>query len=142
MRRVVSGSDPQSLEASNIALPDEDLGERQHFVFYQDEGGLGATDESNAPLERIYYLGVIDILTPYTPLKKLEHVWKGLQADRVRRTVSSLSCKTLLTTRIRMVSQHKISPVPPAEYADRFFAFMKAIMRGGESPGPAHFKAE
>lgn len=29
-------------------------------------------------------------------------------------------------------SQHKISPVPPSEYGDRFFAFMKAIMRGGE----------
>ena len=36
--------------------------------------------------------------------------------------------------------QHKISPVPPAEYADRFFAFMRAIMRGGE--GGARFKAE
>lgn len=28
--------------------------------------------------------------------------------------------------------QHKISPVPPDEYADRFYAFMKAIMRGGD----------
>jgi 1-phosphatidylinositol-4-phosphate 5-kinase len=29
--------------------------------------------------------------------------------------------------------------VPPAEYADRFFAFMKAVMRGGE--GGERFKA-
>jgi 1-phosphatidylinositol-4-phosphate 5-kinase len=30
--------------------------------------------------------------------------------------------------------------VPPAEYADRFIAFMRAIMRGGG--GAARFKAE
>jgi 1-phosphatidylinositol-4-phosphate 5-kinase len=68
-------------------------------------------------MDVIYYLGIIDILTPYGGLKKCEHFWKGLSADR-----------------------HKISPVPPSEYADRFFGFMKAIMRGGE--GGARFKAE
>jgi hypothetical protein len=36
---------------------------------------------------------------------------------------------SLLTARCYL--QHKISPVPPAEYGDRFFSFMKAIMRGG-----------
>ncbi|KAG7095491.1 hypothetical protein E1B28_006230 [Marasmius oreades] len=87
--------------------------DKAHFVFYQDEGGLHATDEANDNMNIIYYLGVIDILTPYNGLKKIEHFWKGLSADR-----------------------HKISPVPPVEYADRFFRFMKAIMRngaGGES---------
>ena len=138
MRRVVRGSDPQSLGADNVALPDEDLGERQHLIFYQDEGGLRATDEANEDLDTIYYLGVIDILTPYTPLKKLENVWKGMRADRVS-TPSSLVplSRTLMLSR---ALQHKISPVPPAEYADRFFAFMKAIMRGGE--GPERFKSE
>ncbi|KAG6864334.1 hypothetical protein C0991_010366 [Blastosporella zonata] len=91
--------------------------DRQHFMFYQDEGGIRATDEGNYDMDIIYYVGVIDILTPYGGLKKLESFWKGLSADR-----------------------HKISPVPPAEYADRFLAFMKAIMRGGE--GGARFKAE
>ncbi|KAG5641740.1 hypothetical protein DXG03_004312, partial [Asterophora parasitica] len=91
--------------------------DRQHFMFYQDEGGLRATDESNEDMDAIYYVGVIDILTPYGGLKKLESFWKGLSADR-----------------------HKISPVPPAEYADRFLSFMRAILRGGE--GGARFKAE
>ncbi|KNZ72480.1 Phosphatidylinositol-4-phosphate 5-kinase its3 [Termitomyces sp. J132] len=91
--------------------------DRQHFMFYQDEGGLRATDETNFDMDVIYYVGVIDILTPYGGKKKLEHFWKGLRADR-----------------------HKISPVPPSEYADRFLAFMKAIMRGGE--GGARFKVE
>jgi 1-phosphatidylinositol-4-phosphate 5-kinase len=27
--------------------------------------------------------------------------------------------------------QHKISPVNPVEYGDRFFSFLQAVMRGG-----------
>lgn len=38
--------------------------------------------------------------------------------------------------------QHKISPVPPIEYADRFFAFMKAVMRGGEGGEPFKVKTD
>ncbi|KAJ7284798.1 hypothetical protein C8J57DRAFT_1052729 [Mycena rebaudengoi] len=119
MRRAMRESDPKRLGhgKGTIRLPEEDTGDRQHFLFYQDEGGLRATDEANEPLDKIYYLGVIDILTPYSTTKKLEHFWKGLSADR-----------------------HKISPVEPGEYADRFFAFMKAIMRGGG--GGERFKAE
>lgn len=36
--------------------------------------------------------------------------------------------------------QHKISPVPPAEYSERFLAFMKAIMRGGSLDYPLYHK--
>ncbi|KAK7685374.1 hypothetical protein QCA50_011236 [Cerrena zonata] len=117
MRRIMRESDPQRLGSGTIKLPDEDTGERQHFIFYQNEGGLRATDEANAEMDTIYYLGVIDILTPYNSLKKVEHFWKGLSADR-----------------------HKISPVPPTEYGERFFSFMKACMRGGE--GYSRFKSE
>ncbi|KDR79870.1 hypothetical protein GALMADRAFT_222809 [Galerina marginata CBS 339.88] len=109
MRRAMRSSDPKRLGKHTIRLPEEDTGDRQEFVFYQDEGGLRATDDNNDPMNTIYYLGVIDILTPYTFFKKVEHVWKGMKADR-----------------------HKISPVPPPEYGNRFFSFMKAIMRGGE----------
>ncbi|KIK51258.1 hypothetical protein GYMLUDRAFT_64937 [Collybiopsis luxurians FD-317 M1] len=75
----------------------------------EDEGGLRATDEENTDLATIYYLGVIDILMPWGTGKRIENFWKGLSADR-----------------------HKISPVPPVEYAEWFFKFMKAIMRGGK----------
>ncbi|KAG7448873.1 SAICAR synthase-like protein [Guyanagaster necrorhizus] len=109
VRRAMRESDPKRLGKGTIRLPEEDTGERQHFIFYQDEGGLRATDETNENMGTIYYLGVIDILTPYGVVKKLEHFWKGLSADR-----------------------HKISPVPPPEYAERFFTFMKAIIRGGD----------
>lgn len=85
MRRAMRSSDPKRLGKDTIRLPEEDTGggDRQHFLFYQDEGGLRATDEANDGLDTIYYLGVIDILTPYTGAKKLEHFWKGLKADRV-----------------------------------------------------------
>ncbi|KZT24886.1 SAICAR synthase-like protein [Neolentinus lepideus HHB14362 ss-1] len=118
IRKAMRESDPKRLDAAGgESLPECDTGDRQHFLFYQDEGGLRATDQANEEADTLYYLGIIDILTPYNTLKKLEHCWKGMQADR-----------------------HKISPVPPSEYADRFFAFMKAIMPGGE--GGERFKPE
>lgn len=87
VRRAMRNSQTKSFgEGKNpIKLPDEDTSgnDRAHFLFYQDEGGLRATDEFNDPLDTIYYLGVIDILTPWGPAKKLEGVWKGLSADRV-----------------------------------------------------------
>ena len=46
---------------------------------------MRATDERNKDLNTIYYLGVIDILTPYGTAKKAEHLWKGMSADRVSR---------------------------------------------------------
>ncbi|KAI9569849.1 hypothetical protein HD554DRAFT_2189255 [Boletus coccyginus] len=117
MKRAMRQSDPKRLGSDTLDLPEKDTGDRQHFLFYQDEGGLQATDEANRELDTLYYLGIIDILTPYSTVKRLEHFWKGLKADR-----------------------HKISPVPPHEYADRFFSFMKAVMRGGGGGG--RFKAE
>ncbi|KAH6918203.1 1-phosphatidylinositol-4-phosphate 5-kinase [Coprinopsis sp. MPI-PUGE-AT-0042] len=110
IRRAMRSSDPKRLaHDSSIQLPEVDSENKQLFIFYQDEGGMRATDENNDPLPTIYYLGIIDILTPYNTAKKAEHIWKGMKDDR-----------------------HKISPVPPAEYGDRFFNFMKAIMKGGE----------
>ncbi|KAH8113824.1 hypothetical protein DFH11DRAFT_277998 [Phellopilus nigrolimitatus] len=118
MRKAMRVSAPERLGAQDtLNLPEEDTGDRQQFIFYQDEGGLQATDEQNQAADAIYYLGIIDILTPYSFLKRAEHVWKGLSADR-----------------------HKISPVPPSEYGNRFFEFMKAVMRGGD--GGAKFKSE
>lgn len=65
-------------------LPLADSSDRRHFLFYQDEGGLRATDEANQNMDVIYYLGVIDICTPYNTKKRLEHFWKSMTEDRVR----------------------------------------------------------
>jgi 1-phosphatidylinositol-4-phosphate 5-kinase len=83
MRNAMRASDPKRLVEGAGGLDSQDAAERSHFVFYQDDGGLRATDETNTPLDTIYYLGVIDILTPYSTKKKFEHIWKGLKDDRV-----------------------------------------------------------
>lgn len=77
-------SDPKRLGKNTIRLPEEVTSAGHEFLFYQDEGGLRSTDDTNDPMETIYYLGVIDILTPYNLIKKVEHLWKGMRADRVR----------------------------------------------------------
>lgn len=72
-----------TVQGDDLILPEVDTGDRQQFIFYQDDSGLQATDEANELLPTLYYLGIIDILTPYSIVKRLEHVWKGFSADRV-----------------------------------------------------------
>lgn len=120
LKKAMRKLDPKAIgtDGDTMRLSDEEpVDDRQYLIFYQDEGGYRATDEINEPIDTIYYLGIIDICTPYNVVKKAEHFWKGLRADR-----------------------HKISPVDPIEYAQRFYHFLTAIMRGGE--GGERFKAE
>lgn len=76
------------------------------ILFYSDDGGFQATDANNEPLSEIYYLGVIDYLTPYTTFKRLETFWKSMSHPRIT-----------------------ISAIPASEYGDRFFAFMKKAVK-------------
>lgn len=117
VRQAVQRSDPKALSHKN-ALPEQDTSERRMFIFYQDEGGFRATGDENEDVGVIYYLGIIDILTPYTCVKVLENFFRGLQHDR-----------------------HMISAVPPVEYGDRFMAFIYSIIRGNdESKRPRMFE--
>ncbi|GAA5999096.1 1-phosphatidylinositol-4-phosphate 5-kinase [Rhodotorula paludigena] len=119
LRKAVQRSDPQALGGKH-ELPEHDNSERRLFLFYQDEGGMRATGDSNEDLGVIYYLGIIDILTPYTFAKRIEHFFKGLQHNK-----------------------HMISAVPPREYGDRFLAFIKSSIRGNdESTRPPMFENE
>ncbi|EGG11887.1 uncharacterized protein MELLADRAFT_46552 [Melampsora larici-populina 98AG31] len=108
LRKAVQQSDPQAFSEVN-RLPLKDHSERRHFTFYQDEGGFQATDGDNNSMPMIYYLGIIDILTPYSSVKRFEHFWKGLSHDK-----------------------HMISAVPPEEYGNRFLNFLLSIIRGGD----------
>ena len=69
---------------------------------------MRATDEANQNEDIIYYLGIIDICTPYNTVKKIEHFWKSMTEDR-----------------------REISCVDPDFYGERFLNFMKSIMRFG-----------
>ncbi|KAG0209797.1 Phosphatidylinositol-4-phosphate 5-kinase [Mortierella sp. GBA43] len=99
LRAAVKESDPVAIGPS--ALPSDAFSERKHCIFYADDGGLLSTNEQNDVSADLYYLGVIDILTPYNYVKKIEHFWKGLTQDK-----------------------HAISAVHPREYAKRFLGFM------------------
>lgn len=82
VRKAVERSDPKAI-GERDKLPDKDRSERRHFIFYQDEGGLRATTQTNEPIDTIYYLGIIDILTPYGIRKALENFFKGFVHDKV-----------------------------------------------------------
>lgn len=69
--------------------------------FYADEGGITATGEDDEVLPFVYYFGIIDCLTNYSVLKRMETFWRSLNHDR----------KT-------------ISAVPPKEYGSRFLSFV------------------
>lgn len=65
--------------------------------FYEkDQGGLASIDG-----QKIYFMGVIDILTGYNAKKKAEHFIKSIQHDS-----QTISC------------------VPPTQYAKRFTEFI------------------
>ncbi|RDA82945.1 hypothetical protein CP532_1442 [Ophiocordyceps camponoti-leonardi (nom. inval.)] len=111
LRQMIRQERPVPMGQASARMPDElDEGQsRSGFVFHQDDGGFRATHEDNAPAEEIYYLGVIDCLTHYGMIKKIEHFWKGLSSDR-----------------------RQISALPPDEYGDRFFNFIEGVTMSAE----------
>ncbi|KAJ6781703.1 hypothetical protein PWT90_05708 [Aphanocladium album] len=111
LRQMIRQERPVPMGQAFDKMPDE-LGEshsRPGFVFNQDDGGFRATHENNDPAEEIYYLGVIDCLTHYGMIKKIEHFWKGLSSDRTQ-----------------------ISALPPDQYGDRFYNFVEGITMSSE----------
>ncbi|CAO3609184.1 unnamed protein product [Cunninghamella echinulata] len=98
VRKAIAQANPDKLDLSE--LPD-DPEERRNCVFYSDEGGFQATDEMDQPTGLLYFMGIIDILTPYDTKKKTEHMFKSLTQDK-----------------------NAISAVKPSVYGDRFMGYM------------------
>ncbi|KAK2034825.1 phosphatidylinositol-4-phosphate 5-kinase [Colletotrichum zoysiae] len=111
LRNMIRHERPVPMGQSATQMPDElDEGHtRSGYIFNQDDGGFQATHEDNSPAEEIYYLGVIDCLTHYGMIKKIEHFWKGLTSDKT-----------------------KISALPPEQYGDRFYNFVEGITMSPE----------
>lgn len=109
LRMSLKRERPVPLDQAAAKMPEEILDERKFHVFYSDDGGFRATHENGQPGEEIYYLGIIDCLTHYGMVKRLEHFFKGLSHDR-----------------------NQISPVPPEGYGDRFVNFIKGITMSKE----------
>ncbi|KAL3472672.1 hypothetical protein BJX99DRAFT_212589 [Aspergillus californicus] len=104
LRMLIQKERPVPLDKATAKMPDEILDERKFHVFYSDDGGFRATHENGQPGQEIYYLGIIDCLTHYGTIKRLEHFFKGLSSDRTQ-----------------------ISPIPPEGYGDRFLNFIRRI---------------
>ncbi|KAJ5692152.1 hypothetical protein N7462_001575 [Penicillium macrosclerotiorum] len=109
LRMLIKRERPVPLDKATAKMPDEILDERQYHVFYADDGGFRATHENGTAGEEIYYLGIIDCLTHYGMVKKIENFFKGLSNDRTQ-----------------------ISPIPPESYGDRFINFVKGITMSKE----------
>ncbi|UNI17878.1 1-phosphatidylinositol-4-phosphate 5-kinase [Purpureocillium takamizusanense] len=111
LRQMIRQERPVPMGQALDKMPDEleEGHSRSGFVFNQDDGGFRATHEDNSPADEIYYLGVIDCLTHYGMIKKIEHFWKGLSHDRTQ-----------------------ISALPPEQYGDRFYNFVEGITMSAE----------
>ncbi|CAK7214212.1 Phosphatidylinositol-4-phosphate 5-kinase [Sporothrix eucalyptigena] len=108
LRQMLKSERPIPIGQSSNKMPDE-LDDNKQSIFYKDDGGFQATHQDNTPAEEIYYLGVIDCLTHYGIVKKIEHFWKGLSNDG-----------------------NQISALPPQQYGDRFLKFMSGITMSPE----------
>ncbi|KAI9593062.1 hypothetical protein BDF19DRAFT_424790 [Syncephalis fuscata] len=110
VRKAVVTSDPVAFDPESEKLHDDHFDERRLCVFQQDEGGFQATDNMDNPIDIIYYIGIIDILTPYSMTKRMEHMFKSIGHD-----------------------SNGISAVRPSLYGRRFLNFMiNAIRSAGE----------
>ncbi|KJR83497.1 1-phosphatidylinositol-4-phosphate 5-kinase [Sporothrix schenckii 1099-18] len=108
LRQMLKSERPIPIGESSNKMPDE-LDDNKQSIFYKDDGGFQATHLDNTAAEEVYYLGVIDCLTHYGIVKKIEHFWKGLSNDATQ-----------------------ISALPPQEYGDRFLKFMSGITMSPE----------
>ncbi|KAG5363127.1 Phosphatidylinositol 4-phosphate 5-kinase its3 [Yarrowia sp. B02] len=103
LRRVISATSPTAFNTQDMPYV---VNEHSSLRFYADDGGFRSTNEDDEPLDEIYYLGIIDCLTPYGFVKRVETFWKSLKHPRFA-----------------------LSAIPSTEYGDRFFNFMKSVVK-------------
>ncbi|KAJ1750697.1 Phosphatidylinositol-4-phosphate 5-kinase [Coemansia sp. RSA 1821] len=123
IRKKVVHTDPVALDAlpqgTLPPLPESMFQELRYSMFYREDGGILSTDQKDNPAQLIYYLGVIDILTPYNAVKRTEHVLKSMVHDG-----------------------SQISAINPRKYGLRFLQFMIRSLDGYEDVLPLLDKFE
>ncbi|KAJ2063206.1 Phosphatidylinositol-4-phosphate 5-kinase, partial [Coemansia sp. S155-1] len=117
IRKKVVHTDPVTLDAlphgTAPPLPESMFPELRHSIFYREDGGILSADPNDDPAQFIYYLGVIDILTPYNMVKRTEHIVKAIVHDG-----------------------SQISAINPRKYGLRFLRFMIRSLEGCEDVLP------
>ncbi|KAI9307471.1 hypothetical protein BJ944DRAFT_157993 [Cunninghamella echinulata] len=91
---------------SNSQISNSTSEERRHCIFYADNGGYQSSGQHDRNTNILYFIGIIDILTPYNFVKRTEHIWKSITQDK-----------------------NTISSVPPKLYGERFLEFMRNAVR-------------
>ncbi|KAJ1735217.1 Phosphatidylinositol-4-phosphate 5-kinase [Coemansia sp. Benny D160-2] len=85
IRKKVVHTDPVALDSlpqgTMPPLPESMFQELRYSLFYREDGGVLSSDRRDNPGQLIYYLGVIDILTPYNIVKRTEHIVKSVVHD-------------------------------------------------------------
>jgi hypothetical protein len=76
LKKAIKRSNPVQLDSSQ--LPEMPSDERKYCIFYSEEGGFKSIES-----DKVYFLGVIDILTPYNLMKKAEHFFKSFTQNKV-----------------------------------------------------------
>ncbi|KAK7888091.1 Phosphatidylinositol-4-phosphate 5-kinase [Exophiala xenobiotica] len=114
LRLTLKSQKPVPMGLVQTKMPSEMASgdERHDRIFYSYDGGIRATHEDGHGGESVYYLGVIDCLTHYGMVKRIEHFWKGLSANRTQ-----------------------ISPIPPQAYGERFINFITGTTMTREEAG-------
>ncbi|ORX96568.1 SAICAR synthase-like protein [Basidiobolus meristosporus CBS 931.73] len=115
VRRIIVAADPVALGPSSSELPENSFEDRRNCIFYQDDGGFIGQDEDYGLTDTIFYVGIIDILTPYNFVKKVEHYWKALSYDRkeISAVRSSQYAERFLKFMIKAIKHHEDVNVPP-----------------------------
>ncbi|RKF59243.1 Phosphatidylinositol 4-phosphate 5-kinase its3 [Erysiphe neolycopersici] len=111
LRQIIKQEKPIPMGQSSSRMPDtlEPNPAKKELLFYGDDGGFQATHEDNSPGDQIFFLSIIDCLTHYGTIKKLEHFLKGIKYDK-----------------------RLISPVSPDPYGERFVEFIEGITKSPE----------
>ncbi|CCE65461.1 hypothetical protein TPHA_0L01040 [Tetrapisispora phaffii CBS 4417] len=100
------GNSAGDAESSPRKISVQQRGSMISHMFKQDEGGLRGSDENDENIDIIYYIGIIDCLTNYSIIKRLETYWRGINHD------------------LKVVSA-----IPPKDYSDRFYKFISNSVR-------------
>ncbi|KAI4920242.1 uncharacterized protein J4E92_008460 [Alternaria infectoria] len=110
LRQMVKTQKPVPMGQTSSKMPNELEDPNRNFYFYSDDGGFRATHEDETPGEEIYYLGIIDCLTHYSFIKRMEHFIKGIAN-----------------------TESQISAIPPERYGDRFIKFISGVTKTREA---------
>lgn len=74
---------------------------RKYCIFYAEDGGFRSTNEMDETTDKVYFIGVIDILTPYNYVKKTEHFLKSFTQNKVTQNQAFIFFLNLNNNRIR-----------------------------------------